>query len=889
MTFVSGSLSSSIDTFPESARKIAQREGQLFALAFVFLGLTGLALALAPSARLGQWQIVLPRVVPLVVLPIWMVSAWAVRRVLAHTRPNRDPLLLPIAYLLSGWGTLTIWRLLPEFGARQTAWFLVGTVLLIEVFRRPSDLSWLRRYRYLWMSSAILLTGLTLLLGTNPSGGEPHLWLGCCGLYFQPSELLRLLLIVYLASYLGDRLTWGPGQSLSSADLAPLWVIAGLSVLLVVAQRDLGTGTLFVGILALLVYAAFGRWRALLAAAAAAGAGGAIGWLFIGVVRLRIQAWLNPWADPSGGAYQIVQSLIALASGGLIGRGPGYGSPGFVPAAHTDFIFSAIAEEWGAVGALAMIGLVAILVSRGLRAASRARDPFAVILAAGVSIGIGLQSLLIMGGVVRLLPLTGVTLPFVSYGGSSLLTSLFGLAFLVHISGGGHSQSRFLPSFMNVQFGFSLGWVALAAVMGWWTLIRAPALVNRSDNPRRALAERTSPRGQIVDRNGVILAETVGERGDYHRIYPDPSVAPVVGYDSSTFGQSGVELSMDAYLRGQTGNDVQTVFWHELLDGTPPPGYDIQLTLDGDLQARAMGMLVGWSGAAVMIDPDTGYILALASAPSFDPNRLDETWSSLTQSDLSPLLNRTTQGEYQPGTSITPFVLAWALQSGMIKVDQPANNVGAPVSVDGRSLACTMPLPQFAEGTLVAALRAGCAMPFFRLGERLGADDLLAMGKTFGFGNAPALRIETAAGNLALPGDPAATGTEAIGQGMLTASPLQIARAFSAFVEQGRLPAVQLVQAVRAPGGEWQSLQSEAQGEVAISSSTADAVGGALTSADGQRVELVGRAISGSGDSQLAWFEGARVSADSPLVVVLVLEQAEAAQARDLGRALLEP
>ncbi len=479
-TCVSASLSSSIDTFPDSAKQVAQRERRLFTLAFVFLGLTGLALALSPAARIDRWQLAPERLVPLVVLPIWVGSAWTVRRVLKRTKPNRDPMLLPIAYLLTGWGTLTIWRLLPSFGARQTAWFLVGTVLLVEVFRRPSDLGWLRRYRYLWMTGAILLTGLTLLLGTNPSGGEPHLWLGCCGLYFQPSELLRLLLIVYLASYLGDRLIWGRGESFGWAEYAPLWAIAGLSVLLVIAQRDLGTGTLFVGLLAVLVYAALGRWKALLGAAAAAAGGGVLGWLFIGIVRLRIEAWINPWADPSGHAYQIVQSLIAIASGGLIGRGPGFGSPGFVPAAHTDFVFAAIAEEWGMIGALGLIGLVAILVNRGLRAASRARDPFAVILAAGVSIGFGLQSVLIIGGVVRLLPLTGVTLPFVSYGGSSLLTSLVGLAFLVQISGGERVQSRFLPSFLNVQIGFSLAWVALAAVLGWWT-ISAGAGLGQSD------------------------------------------------------------------------------------------------------------------------------------------------------------------------------------------------------------------------------------------------------------------------------------------------------------------------------------------------------------------------------------------------------------------------
>ncbi len=885
---MNASLSSSIDIFPEAAGGNAQREGRFFALAFLFLGLTALASALAPSARLDRWHFTAARLAPLVVLPVWMGSAWAVRRVLTRSKPNRDPMLLPIAYLLSGWGTLTIWRLLPSFGARQTAWFLVGTVVLIQVFRRPSDLGWLRRYRYLWMTGAILLTGLTLLLGTNPSGGEPHLWLGCCGLYLQPSEVLRLLLIVFLASYFGDRLVWGHEQTFGRAEFAPLWAIGGLSVLLVIAQRDLGTGTLFVGLLAVLVYAAFGRWKALLGAIIAAAAGGLLGWFFIGIVRLRIEAWLNPWADPSGNAYQIVQSLIAIASGGLLGSGPGFGSPGFVPAAHTDFIFAAIAEEWGMIGGLALIGLVAVLVSRGLRAASRARDPFAVILAAGVSIGFGLQSVLIIGGVVRLLPLTGVTLPFVSYGGSSLLTSLVGLAFLVHVSGGHQKQSQFLPSFMNVQLGFSLAWVALAIVLGWWSLYRAPALVNRTDNPRRALAETESPRGQILDRNGKQLAETAGERGDYQRVYPDPAVAPVIGYDSTVYGQSGIELSMDAYLRGEAGYDAQKIFWHRLIQGTPPAGYDVRLTLDGGLQSLAMQALSGRVGAAVLLDPSSGHLLALASSPTFNPNRLEETWPALTSSDLSPLLNRASQGEYQPGTALAPFVFAWGLEQGGVVPDQAARDLSQPVPVDGQELRCVQPLPEGAEGTYAAALRAGCPMPFFALGQSLGSDALPAMADSFGFGRQPSLRIETAAGRVAVPATPSLVGLESVGQGNLTVSPLQLARAFSALVADGSLPALQLVEAVRPPGSAWQTVPVESQATIALSSASAESVRASLASPNGQWVEMTGYAISGSGNSQLAWYEGATTSTENPILVVIALEQADPMQARSIGRELLE-
>lgn len=858
----------------------------MFGLAFGFLALTALALALAPAARQGGWGLISNRLAPLAVLPIWGVSAWAVRRVVVQTRPVRDPLLLPIGYLLSGWGTLMIWRLLPAFGARQAGWFLVGTVVLIEILRRPAGLGWLRRYRTLWMAGAILLTGMTLLLGTNPSGGEPHLWLGCCGIYMQPSEPLRLLLIVYLASFLGDRMAWQADHKVPWRSLAPLWVLAGISVALVVAQRDLGTGMLFVGLLAVLAYAIFSEWRILAIAGVLAGAGGILGSLTIGVVGARVQAWLNPWADPSGGAYQVIQSLIALATGGSFGRGPGFGSPGFIPAAHTDFIFASIVEEFGLAGGLALIGLMAILVSRGLRAATRAGNRFALMLAAGVSIGFGLQSLLIMGGVVRLLPLTGVTLPFVSYGGSSLLTSLVGLAFLVDTSGGSYGSARFDTNFLKVQIGFTLGWLALAACLGWWTLVQAPSLVHRLDNPRRAVAERYSPRGDILDRAGRVLAQTVGSRGDYQRRYPDVSAVPVVGYDSAAYGQAGIEASMDSDLRGEAGYDAGTIALSEWLHGTPPPGFDVRLTLDANLQAMAMQTLVGQVGAVVMIDAPTGRVLALASTPSYDANQLDQDWARLTSDPNSPLLNRATQGSYQPGAALTPFVMAWAVQTGMAVPSDVVEDAGEPVRVGENRLACSQPMPVNASSSLGEALRAGCPTPFAALGMALGRVGLSEMATAFGFGDRPAIPLEAVGGSVPVPADDPPD-LAAVGQASLVVSPLQVARALAGLMNNGRMPALRLVDALRQPGGDWQALPGKVSAGQGLDVAAANATIAALAAPGGHAIEMSARAVTGSEQTPLAWYLGGDLDPQHPFVVVVVLEGAQPQAAISAGRLLL--
>ncbi len=443
--------------------------------------------------------------------------------------------------------------------------------------------------------------------------------------------------------------------------------------------------------------------------------GAGAGYFLFDVVRLRVLAWLDPWADPLGGSYQVIQGLIAYASGGLFGRGPGIGAPGLVPIAVSDYIFAAVGEEWGLTGGLALIGLHALLVQRGLRIAGRSADPFRALLAAGIAAAFGLQTLMILGGVLRLLPITGITLPFISYGGSSLITSLLGLALLLILSDGSR-RSRFARPVSVLQAGITLGWIGLALALGWWTIVRGPALTTRTDNPRRALAERVNARGSIVDRNGVALAETVGVQGDYRRAYPlGSAAAAVVGYNSARFAQTGIEQSRDETLRGEVGHDVLTTWWQHLTQGTPPPGLGVRLTLDAGLQASVADSLSPYRGAAVVLEASTGNLLALASSPGFDPNTLDEDWEALTAQADAPLLNRATQGTYQPGMILAPFLLAQAVDGGLVSLDDAVESLIAPVAVDGDQVDCSIAPPptMLAQTTpdFATALRFGCPAP----------------------------------------------------------------------------------------------------------------------------------------------------------------------------------
>jgi cell division protein FtsW len=366
------------------------------------------------------------------------VAALLLRRML----PVHDPLLLPIFGLLSGWGLVLIDRLASNFLDRQVLWLALAAMAMLTVAILPRNLRILRRYRYTWLFFGVLLLGATLIYGVNPSGQGATLWLQVPFLgrvFFQPSELLKLLLVVFLASYLDERqhllqLGGGRGASGVIAYLAPLAAMWGFCIVVLIWQQDLGAATLFFIVFLALIYLATGDWRYVAGGVALLLLAGVLGYIAFDVVALRIDTWLNPWPEFDTRGFQIVQSLYAVAAGGVVGQGVGQGFPTFVPVVHSDFAFAAIAEEWGLVGSFTVVTCFALLAYRGLRIASTARRQFRMYLAAGITVVFSAQALLIMGGVSKMLPLTGVTLVFVSYGGSSLLMSSIMIGLLLNLS-----------------------------------------------------------------------------------------------------------------------------------------------------------------------------------------------------------------------------------------------------------------------------------------------------------------------------------------------------------------------------------------------------------------------------------------------------------------------
>jgi cell division protein FtsW (lipid II flippase) len=861
----------SIDIYPESAKDLHQRESLLLYLTFVLLCLTAVALTIAPAARVGSWEFVNLPLQHFVVLPVWALGVYLIRKSLQDRLTNRDPLLLPIPLLLSGWGMLILWRIDPIFGARQTGWFLVASIGMLIILRSPADLKWLRQYRYLWLLAGIALILLTLVFGTNPSGGEPRLWLGCCGIYFQPSEPLRLLLVAFLASYFADRLAfkWVEQQPSVVLLLGPLLIIWSVSILILFVQRDLGTGTLFLTLLATLLFIATNRWQTLLITFGLIVGGGVVGYAFISIVETRFQAWINPWLDPIGGSYQLVQSVIAIASGGILGRGPGMGTPGFVPAAHTDFIFTALSEEWGLIGVIVLLASFAIFVSRGIKIAHHLHDPFNKMLASGLSLAFGLQAIFIIGGVIRLLPLTGITLPFVSYGGSSLLTCFLALGLLLHLSNQTSHTPNDLHSLKYIYIALNIAWVMLAFTAGWWAVIQSRELTSRTDNPRRAYIERFQERGRILDRRNDILAESIGPMGDYKRVYSSPAFSSVIGYNSPIYGLSGLEKSMDPMLRGEAVYNPFDIAWSNLLHSHPPPGLDIRLTLDSNIQNIAAEAIRDRPGAIVVFETHSGDLLALASSPSFNSNNISQDWEELTSRTDAPLLNRATQSQYQPGMTLTPFLVAWGIEHNLIELSQTYPNTSNPIDIHGELLECSISPPLADSMNISLALKLGCPSYFSEFGGKLSGEEYRDIVHTFRFDEAPTIRLESfRPDTITIPATIEEFKLAAIGQGTLTLSLMQIARAFGALVNEGNLPTFRLVDAVENPAQGWVRLPPQDLPQSIITPLAAQAVMASSRSFEEDIRGFSFQAIVGPEHERLQWFLGVD-SNDRAIIVVL--------------------
>lgn len=728
--------------------------------------------------------------VPLGLAAAFLVAHLAIRRL----APGADPAILPIVFLLSGIGITFVTRLSPTLAVNQVMWLFVSVAAMVATLWFVRTLDQLAQYTYTIGIAGIILLLLPMLVGEERYGSK--LWLSIGPFSFQPGELAKILIVLFLAFYLAanrealsvSMRSFGPVRVPRPRMLLPLFIMWGICLLLVVFERDLGSALLFYMFFVIMLFVATGRVSYVVVSFVLLAIGGVFCYSLFSHVQVRVQVWLDPFQDPSGSGYQIVQSLYSIVDGGLEGTGIGKGLPTLIPVVESDFIFSAICEEMGLLGASAVIVLFMLFCVRGFVTAARARSDSSAFAAVGLTCAIGFQAFLIIGGVTKLLPLTGVTLPFMSQGGSSLLSSFiivglllragdeatgreaqietsrssgdFGATGLAAMKGspvsaaGAHADAIVHGRHARASFGMEtpesgvLGRVALgnrltglittftvlfALLIGNLTYLQvfdAQRIQSLPTNNHTIAKSAYVQRGAIITSDGVTLAESLQqEDGTYVRSYPQgPLASHTVGYMSSRYGAAGVEASLNETLTGHA--DYSN--WRSALysmAGESTPGSSVVLTINSQIQKVAESALEGYTGAVVVLDPSTGAVLAKASNPTYAYTDLDSIMSSGTGSQL---LDRTTQALYSPGSSFKAVTLSAALDSGTYTLDQTIN-AGPSLTIGGAEVS-NYGHNDYGTPTLKEAFALSSNTAFGQVGVAVGPQVLVRYADAFGYG-----------------------------------------------------------------------------------------------------------------------------------------------------------
>ncbi len=849
-------------------------------------------------------------------VPAALLVAFVVAHVsLRLLAPYADPIILPVVALLTGVGLAFVTRLDPKLAATQVVWVFAGVAALVLTLAGIPSLERLARYKYTLMLVGVVLLILPLIPGIGHEVNGARLWLKVGPLSFQPSEIAKILIVLALAAYLADnrdvlsvshRKILGIGVP-AMRHLGPVIVMWGISLLILVGMKDLGSSLLFFGIFLTMLYVATGRSAYVVVGLLLFAVGAYVSFRLFGHVRLRVDIWLHPFADASGKGYQIVQSLFSLAAGGLLGAGIGKGLPRRIPFVTTDFVYSAIGEELGLLGGAALIIAYLVIVYRGLAIASRSRSDMAQLTAVGLTAALGLQVFVIVGGVTGLIPLTGITLPFISYGGSSILANFILVALLLRAGDEAAKVGAVArDTKTSVMSGIASGrrttrvaWLmtamfALLVVnLTWVQIVNAGSLASNPYNSRRISQDMTANRGSIVTADGVVLAQStpVGG-GKFARQYPAGSLAGhVVGYFSPRYGRAGVEAAMNETLVGRRDNtSFQAAI--EAAAGLPVPGNDVVLTIDSVTQKAAEAALHGRRGSIVAIDPRTGAVLAMASAPGFSPATVDADWAQLNADPTAaPLLNRATTALYPPGSTFKVVTLTGSLANG---VCTPQTTYPAPASlVIGGGKVTTFHGADFGTSTVQDATAHSINTVFAQMAVQLGAPRLVQQADAFGFDSkmpfalpsrasrmTPAAQMNTWETAWAGCGQPVSSGAApALGP---VATPMQMALVAAGIADHGTVMAPYLVEGVTSSSGLVISTTSAQKWKTATDPATAatvsDLMVNAVANGSGNRASIGGVKVAGkTGTAEAsksqqphAWFIGF-APADNPTVAVSII------------------
>ncbi|RHF38251.1 FtsW/RodA/SpoVE family cell cycle protein [Collinsella intestinalis] len=726
-------------------------------------------------------------------VPLGLFAAFAAAHIGVRIfAPGADPAILPIVFTLSGIGITFVTRLQPDASLGQVIYLFLGVALMVGTLAVVKNLEVVKRYKYVLGIAGIILLVLPMFIGTEIYGSK--LWIKIGSFQFQPGEFAKVLIVLFLAGYLAEN-----RELLSISNrtvlgikfprlrlLYPLFIVWGVCLLVVAFERDLGSALLFYTIFLIMLYVATGRVSYVIIGLALLAVGAFGMYQIMSHVQVRVAIWLDPFSDAQNLGYQIVQSLFSLADGGLTGVGIGKGMADIIPVVASDMIFAAIGEEMGLLGGSAVLLLFMLFAVRGLTTAARAKSDLAAFSAAGLTAAISFQAFTIVGGVTKLIPLTGVTLPFMSQGGSSLLASFVIVGLLLRAGDEATGRSTEIantstdlatagyrttvrgshmrrPALDTPESGL-LGRVALAnrltrtvflftalfaVLIGNITyiqVIKASEYQDMPSNNHTINKARYIKRGSVITADGLTLAESIQQAdGTYARSYPNGNLAAhVVGYYSQQYGTMGIENTQNDTLTGS--KDYSS--WQNALNslaGISEPGNSVQLTIDSRIQRAAEQALAGRVGAIVALDPRSGAVLAWASAPTFDNTNIQAAIEAANASggaDTS-MYDRATLALYTPGSTFKVLTLASALENGLATLDTTYDSPGR-MEIGGADV---VSIGERGHGTisLAKAFALSSNTVFGQVADGLGAEKLVSTARAFGYGQQLGLDFTTAA------------------------------------------------------------------------------------------------------------------------------------------------
>ena len=857
---------------------------------------------------------------------------------------NADPAILPIAFALSGIGITFVTRLAPDLAIRQVMWLFLGVVCMVGTLILVRNLDKIVKYKY-----TIIMIGVVLLLAPMlPVIGHEELgsriWLKIGSFSFQPGEIAKIFIVLFLAAYLAQNremlsVFTHRVAGISVPDLrtlSPLFIMWAISFVIVVFEKDLGSALVVFILFLVMLYIASGKKMYLFIGFGLAGLGCVLLYFLFGHVQVRVNTWLDPFADATGTGYQLCQTIFSLADGGLFGVGIGNGLAENIPVVESDFIFAAIAEEIGLLGGAGVLLLYLSLVVRGFTTAARAKSDVSAFVAAGLTTVIVLQAFIIVGGITRLIPLTGITLPLISQGGSSLLASFISIGLLLRcgdegtgvgtemedgtskmapVTIGSHGAHGVSASETGVLGRVALGkrltgtaialsvmFAILVANLTYIMIIKAEDYQSYPGNNHSLYREAQTERGSITTYDGVILAESqLNDDGTYTRVNPNGTLAShVTGYYSQQYGLSGIEASMNNQLKGQAG----FANWNDVINaaaGHTVPGNDVRLTLDYATQVAAEEALQGYKGAVVVMDPKTGAVLAMASAPTYSNNDVEALLSGAENDNSGTLINRATQALYAPGSTFKIVTLSAAFEEGL--VDEETVFKAPDKMTIGESVITNANDVDYGELSVADAFAVSANTVFAQIAVDLGPEELVTYANRFGFGATPSsinLPLYTS-----LMPDPAemtvwetawAGNGQPVGQHESPAGPqasvLQMAMVGSAVANDGNLRAPYLVDSVYNAKGERASLTKPHTMTSVMSKKTADRVtdmmvgvvnngtGYAAALPDVQVAGKTGTAETGK-ENDDSWFVGFAPADDPQVVIAIIVEEGIGADSSD--------